>query len=283
MLYNLENLTAASQQELLEIAQSFGIKKADKMESQELIFTILDQQAINKAKESASKSEEKKTTRTKSKKKTQTKPVPPTPQEKAELPEQNDKPESETPAALTEPAEPQKAETDAATPLPAGKPAKKRATKKATAQKANADSGISDNQPALPSAPETPVTEKAEVQAETPAVSPEPENAETETTEQKNNTPEQPKKKDSSFSTFFSGGQNLFPARNGSKKTTFSTRLRQEMPKQPTIHRHPRSNPISQTNKTNRKTTAGSSKCNNGPTNSNALPCKCRTTTSKES
>ena len=56
MLYNLENLTAASQQELLEIAQSFGIKKADKMESQELIFTILDQQAINKAKESASKS-----------------------------------------------------------------------------------------------------------------------------------------------------------------------------------------------------------------------------------
>ena len=68
MLYNLENLTAASQQELLEIAQSFGIKKADKMESQELIFTILDQQAINKAKESASKSEEKKTTRTKSKK-----------------------------------------------------------------------------------------------------------------------------------------------------------------------------------------------------------------------
>ena len=211
MLYNLENLTAASQQELLEIAQSFGIKKADKMESQELIFTILDQQAINKAKESASKSEEKKTTRTKSKKKKQTKPVPPTPQEKAELPEQNDKPESETPAALTEPAEPQKAETDAATPLPAGKPAKKRATKKATAQKANADSGISDNQPALPSAPETPVTEKAEVQAETPAVSPEPENAETETTEQKNNTPEQPKKKDSSFSTFFSGGQKFVP------------------------------------------------------------------------
>ena len=59
-MYNLEDLNAASPQELQEIAKSFDIKKSDKMDTQELIFTILDEQAINKAKASASLSEAKK-------------------------------------------------------------------------------------------------------------------------------------------------------------------------------------------------------------------------------
>lgn len=70
-MYNLEDLNATPLPELLEIAKSFDIKKADKMETQELIFTILDTQAINRAKESASKAESKKT-KPKSVKKTAT-------------------------------------------------------------------------------------------------------------------------------------------------------------------------------------------------------------------
>lgn len=58
-MYNLQDLNAASPEELLEIAKTFDIKKADKMAQQDLIFTILDEQAINRAKESASKSEAK--------------------------------------------------------------------------------------------------------------------------------------------------------------------------------------------------------------------------------
>ena len=68
-MYNLQDLNAASPEELLEIAKTFDIKKADKMAQQDLIFTILDEQAINRAKESASKSEAKKP-KTKAKKKT---------------------------------------------------------------------------------------------------------------------------------------------------------------------------------------------------------------------
>ena len=64
-MYNLQDLNAASPEELLEIAKTFDIKKADKMAQQDLIFTILDEQAINRAKESASKSEAKKQTPTK--------------------------------------------------------------------------------------------------------------------------------------------------------------------------------------------------------------------------
>lgn len=58
-MYNLQDLNAASPEELLEIAKTFDIKKADKMAQQDLIFTILDEQAINRAKESASKTEAK--------------------------------------------------------------------------------------------------------------------------------------------------------------------------------------------------------------------------------
>ena len=68
-MYNLEDLNAASPQELQEIAKSFDIKKSDKMDTQELIFTILDEQAINKAKASASLSEAKKSRQSRSKKK----------------------------------------------------------------------------------------------------------------------------------------------------------------------------------------------------------------------
>ena len=40
-MYNLQDLNAASPEELLEIAKTFDIKKADKMAQQDLIFTIL--------------------------------------------------------------------------------------------------------------------------------------------------------------------------------------------------------------------------------------------------
>ena len=42
-MYNLQDLNAASPEELLEIAKTFDIKKADKMAQQDLIFTILDE------------------------------------------------------------------------------------------------------------------------------------------------------------------------------------------------------------------------------------------------
>lgn len=58
-MYNLQELNAATPEQLQEIAKTFDIKKADKMATQDLIFTILDEQAINRAKESASKVEAK--------------------------------------------------------------------------------------------------------------------------------------------------------------------------------------------------------------------------------
>ena len=143
-MYNLQDLNAASPEELLEIAKTFDIKKADKMAQQDLIFTILDEQAINRAKESASKSEAKKP-KTKAKKKT----AEPKSDDNAEAtavktaakkaePKKNSKKKEAEPAAETAQTEEPKEE----------KPAAKKTTAKRTSKKKEAEPAADMTAPA---------------------------------------------------------------------------------------------------------------------------------------
>ena len=223
-MYNLQDLNAASPEELLEIAKTFDIKKADKMAQQDLIFTILDEQAINRAKESASKSEAKKP-KTKAKKKT----AEPKSDDNAEAtavktaakkaePKKNSKKKEAEPAAETAQAEEPKEE----------KPAAKKTTAKRTSKKKEAEPAADMTAPAA----EVVVAPAAEAEApaenvET-AVKQEEQPAETENAAPEAETPqpaepaeepaeekpaEQQKKNDIGFSSFFpfSGGQKFVP------------------------------------------------------------------------
>ena len=48
-MYNIEELNSMGQEQLKEIAKSMGLKKINDIETDELIYKILDQQAIDKA------------------------------------------------------------------------------------------------------------------------------------------------------------------------------------------------------------------------------------------
>ncbi len=58
-MYNIADLSAMDEQQLLSIAQSMGIKKVDASAKDDLVYKILDQQAINMATATASVSEKK--------------------------------------------------------------------------------------------------------------------------------------------------------------------------------------------------------------------------------
>ena len=48
-MYNIEELNSMGQEQLKEIAKSMGLKKINDIETDELIYKILDQQAIDLA------------------------------------------------------------------------------------------------------------------------------------------------------------------------------------------------------------------------------------------
>ena len=241
-MYNLQDLTAATPEELLDIAKTFDIKKADKMATQDLIFTILDEQAINRAKESASKAEAKKPkTRTKKKPaekaetKKESKPAEKAADKKAE-PKKDNKKQAEEPA-VAEAATPQ--ETAEKKKTAAKKPAAKRTPKKKDAaaeapaeaavaveapQEAPAEAEVAKQQDVKPA--EQPVEsattpeEKPQEANNKPAEATSSEtvdapNAEAadEANAEDAKPAEQQKKKDIGFSSFFpfSGGQKFVP------------------------------------------------------------------------
>ena len=222
-MYNLQDLNAASPEELLEIAKTFDIKKADKMAQQDLIFTILDEQAINRAKESASKSEAKKP-KTKAKKKT----AEPKSDDNAEAtavktaakkaePKKNSKKKEAEPATETAQAEEPKEE----------KPAAKKTTAKRTSKKKEAEPAADMTAPAAEVVVAPAVEAEAPAENVETAVKQEEEPAETENAAPEAETPqqaepaepaeekpaEQQKKNDIGFSSFFpfSGGQKFVP------------------------------------------------------------------------
>ena len=222
-MYNLQDLNAASPEELLEIAKTFDIKKADKMAQQDLIFTILDEQAINRAKESASKSEAKKP-KTKAKKKT----AEPKSDDNAEAtavktaakkaePKKNSKKKEAEPAAETAQAEEPKEE----------KPAAKKTTAKRTSKKKEAEPAADMTAPAAEVVVAPAVEAEAPAENVETAVKQEEEPTETENAAPEAETPqqaepaepaeekpaEQQKKNDIGFSSFFpfSGGQKFVP------------------------------------------------------------------------
>lgn len=245
-MYNLQDLNAASPEELLEIAKTFDIKKADKMAQQDLIFTILDEQAINRAKESASKSEAKKP-KTKAKKKT----AEPKSDDNAEAtavktaakkaePKKNSKKKEAEPAAETAQAEEPKEE----------KPAAKKTTAKRTSKKKEAEPAADMTAPAAevvvaPAAEaeapaenvetavkqeEEPATENAAPEAETPQQAESAEPAEEKPAEQQ-------KKNDIGFSSFFpfSGGQKFVPRsqRQQQQQQRAAKQQQRQQPQQP--------------------------------------------------
>lgn len=240
-MYNLADLNATSLPELQEIAQSFGIKKADKMDTQDLIFSILDMQAINRAKESASKTEAKKS-KPKSSKNAQNKAAskavepkaadekPAEKTEKAEMPKGKhqkavSKPEAPVEeAVVAAPAE--EAKPDVPEKKPAEKkPARKKNAKKETAEAAAAapeaavaipvQAAIEELAVAAPEEQQPAVAEKtAEPATETPEAAPEiPEAGDSQPADSQSASQEQQKKKDISLSSFFpfSGGQKFVP------------------------------------------------------------------------
>lgn len=241
-MYNLQDLTAATPEELLDIAKTFDIKKADKMATQDLIFTILDEQAINRAKESASKAEAKKPkTRTKKKPaekaetKKESKPAEKAADKKAE-PKKDNKKQAEEPAVaeaatLQETAE--KKKTAAKKPAAKRTPKKKDAAAEAPAetavaveapQEAPAEAEVAKQQDVKPAeqpvesatAPEGKPQEADNKPAEaTSTETVDAPNAETadEANAEDAKPAEQQKKKDIGFSSFFpfSGGQKFVP------------------------------------------------------------------------
>lgn len=226
-MYNLQDLNAASPEELLEIAKTFDIKKADKMAQQDLIFTILDEQAINRAKESASKSEAKKP-KTKAKKKT----AEPKSDDNAEAtavktaakkaePKKNSKKKEAEPAAETAQAEEPKEEKPAAKKTTAKRTSKKKEAEPAAdmtapaaevvvAPAAEAEAPAENVETAVKQEEKPAETENAAPEAETPQQAEPAEPAEKPAEEK---PAEQQKKNDIGFSSFFpfSGGQKFVP------------------------------------------------------------------------
>ena len=228
-MYNLQDLNAASPEELLEIAKTFDIKKADKMAQQDLIFTILDEQAINRAKESASKSEAKKP-KTKAKKKT----AEPKSDDNAEAtavktaakkaePKKNSKKKEAEPAAEAAQTEEPKEEKPTAKKTTAKRTSKKKEAEPAAdmtapaaevvvAPAAEAEAPAENVETAVKQEEKPAETENAAPEAKTPQqAEPAEEPAEEKPAEEK--PAEQQKKNDIGFSSFFpfSGGQKFVP------------------------------------------------------------------------
>lgn len=232
-MHNIQTLSEKTLDELQEIAQSFGIKKSDKMEHQELVYAILDEQATSHAKETASKVDAKKNSKAKPKKAASEKAAP------AEKPAKTKKTTAKKAVAeeqvvavaedTTPATEPAKEETPAAAPAEK-KPARKKSTKKtedktvnATMNEAAADSVVTVDEPTaeLPTpvqattpaeATEPNATKEAEVKEEAKAVNEAPA-AEQESKPAETVKTETAKKKDGAFSSFFpfSGGQKFVP------------------------------------------------------------------------
>lgn len=232
-MHNIQTLSEKTLDELQEIAQSFGIKKSDKMEHQELVYAILDEQATSHAKETASKVDAKKNSKAKPKKAASEKAAP------AEKPAKTKKTTAKKAVAeeqvvavaenTTPATEPAKEETPAAAPAEK-KPARKKSTKKtedktvnATMNEAVADSVVTVDEPTaelpIPVQATTPAettepntTKEAEVREEAKAVNEAPA-AEQESKPAETVKTETAKKKDGAFSSFFpfSGGQKFVP------------------------------------------------------------------------
>ncbi len=226
-MYNLQELNAATPEQLQEIAKAFDIKKADKMATQDLIFTILDEQAINRAKETASKVEAKKG-KGRTKKQPAEKPVK----------EKEEKPAAKAKASKKE-EKPQDNLTPAAEAVPAAAEDKKKAepkkpAQKRTSKKKDAEAKVAEEATAVATETTTAPTEVPTAEAAKPtelsifeaqptentaekteATEPKEETSTTATTEPAEapeaKTAEPAKKPDNGFSSFF-------PFSNGAQK-----------------------------------------------------------------
>lgn len=236
-MYNLEDLNAASPQELQEIAKSFDIKKSDKMDTQELIFTILDEQAINKAKASASLSEAKKSRQSRSKKKATSDVTTSETSDKSQTQEEKTVKKNKKKQVVDTPAETDgeplifETEVEATITTEKKKPTRKSSRKSKTEKAIEEDTSI-DKTDVLETAEQNQIAENnddiqtEDVASESVESSEVMENVISQVAESESNNEDpsneeskskveegEQKKKDSSFSSFFpfSGGQKFTP------------------------------------------------------------------------
>lgn len=109
-MYNILELNSMSQPELKVIAETMGLKKIDAIDKDELVYKILDQQAIDMAQASASNAIEKKKKNTKEKTKKVKKEVAPKAEE-----EKKENPEPKAKKGKPEPEVSEKVASDATT------------------------------------------------------------------------------------------------------------------------------------------------------------------------
>ncbi len=223
-MYKLSDLQQMDLPALNEVANSLGI--TDNIQGEELIFKILDQQAIQAAQKSSSNTEKKtkktKATKTSESKKAAKETVTDTAdvkaEEKATAPKKTTKKAATKSATKTKPAESEADKPAAEEKKPA---ADKKSTKKKTETKK--EDGQITEQPAAeipaqekePQATTEPVPAKEENEAAAPATQEKSETAAAQPAEQQSQPQkvELPKRKDAAFSSFFpfSGGQKFVP------------------------------------------------------------------------
>lgn len=220
-MYKLSDLQQMDLPALNEVANSLGI--TDNIQGEELIFKILDQQAIQAAQKSTSNTDKKtkktKATKTSENKKAAKETVPATEEvkaeEKAPAPKKTAKKTAAKSASKAKPAEQE-------TEKPAVEEKKPTADKKSTKKKAEAkkeDSKVAEQPTAEQQAPENnepqATAEPAQAKEETNAPAQQEEKTETAAQPAEPQQPkvELPKRKDVSLSSFFpfSGGQKFVP------------------------------------------------------------------------
>ncbi len=151
-MYNISDLNAMSESELKTIAESMGLKKVDSVEKDDLIYKILDQQAINVATSSATEKKRRNAKEPKAKK------------EKVQPAAKKDTTEeiNNTPEAVSTP-EPMTENAPAEQVVPAEQP-KRRGRKSEKAQQSSVDAEISAEQTNMEPLNETTATEEPVVE-----------------------------------------------------------------------------------------------------------------------
>lgn len=216
-MYNITDLDNMSDDQLKAVAQEMDIKKIDLSKREELVYSILDQQAINKAAADAAKPARKRGRAAKADDKV--------PEPEATPKKRTRKKKADDAADTTEPAV-----TAAESPDAANKPAAQEKPRRGRPRKVVAEAAPAETPAETPAeiAAETAAEtihdgqmhapEAESVPAENPAPKTTPDAAKADTDQQTRTNPRQQRQVDDSFSAFFSG----------SKKRTFMPRSQRE-------------------------------------------------------
>ncbi len=188
-MYSINDLDAMNDGQLKELADSMGLKKTDSLQKQDLIYKILDQQAIDSA---AARAAEAKNEKAEPKKRGRKKATPAAEAEKAEKPEKAAKKTKNADTPATESAAPAPEQPAAEAPeQPAkrrrGRPSKKDIEQAAAQQPDNAPEPTPEVAQPEPAAVPEPQPEPEKPAQDTPADAPAEESPAENTTDRAEN------------------------------------------------------------------------------------------------